>query len=136
MKKRSIRFAAVCLAILLLLLVPVNAAVTASDYIDGYFINVYMANGNQVKTEFSVLPTGKMTKLGAYEIRIYEKQGTQWILADTKNEFSAGMTATNSYSFANTITYTGKANTEYKVIVTIFARDATGSDSRTETHYV
>ena len=95
-----------------------------------------MANGNQVKTEFSVLPTGKMTKLGAYEIRIYEKQGTQWILADTKNEFSAGMTATNSYSFANTVTYTGQENTRYKVIVTIFARDATGSDSRTETHYV
>ncbi len=135
MKKRSIRVAAVCCAVLLLLLAPVSAAVTASDYISGYFIDVYTANGNQIKTEFSVSATGKMTKVGAYEIRIYEQQGTKWVLVNTKNEFSAGMTETNSYGFTNTVTYTGQENTRYKVIVTIFARDASGSDSRTETHY-
>ncbi len=135
MKKHSIRVAAACLAVLLLLLVPVNAAVTASDYISGYFIDVYIANKNQVKIEFSVSATGKMTKAGAYEIRIYEQQGTKWALVETMDEFSDGMTDTNCYGFTNTVTYTGLRNTRYKVAVTIFARDATGSDSRTETHY-
>ncbi len=77
-----------------------------------------------------------MTKLGASSIKIYEYPYNSSDIVNTKTEYSTGMTTTNSYSYSNTITYTGESNTKYKVVVTVFARDSSGSDSRTEIYYV
>ena len=77
-----------------------------------------------------------MTKVGASSIKIYEYQYKDENLVNTKTEYSTGMTETNCYGYGNTIKYTGQSDMDYMVVVTIFARNASGSDSRTETHYV
>ena len=135
LKNYKIRILTLCFAVVLLLTRPINALTRASDYIHGYAIDVY-TSGQKICTDFSVDATGKMTKLGASSIKIYEYPYGSGDLVSTKTEYSTGMTQANSYTYSNTITYTGEANKKYKVVVTIFARDASGSDSRTETHYV
>lgn len=135
MKKRSIRFFPLCLVVLMLLTMTISALTRASDYIQYYDIDVY-TSGQKICTDFSVDATGKMTKLGASSIKIYEYPYGSGDLVSTKTEYSTGMTQANSYTYSNTITYTGESNKKYKVVVTVFARDASGSDSRTETYYV
>lgn len=135
MKKCRIHIFPLIMAVLLLLTMPISALARASDYIQYYIINVY-TSGQKIYTEFNVDATDKMTKLGASFIKIYEYPYNSNDIVSTKTEYSAGMTTTNSYSYSNTITYTGKPNTKYKVVVTVFARDSSGSDSRTETYYV
>lgn len=135
MKKNSIRFFVLCLAALLLFTMPINALTRASDYIHDYTIGVY-TSGQKIYTDFNIDATRKMTKLGASSIKIYEYPYGSENLVNTKTEYSTGMTATNSFSYSNAIAYTGESNTKYKVVVTVFARDASGSDSRTETYYV
>lgn len=135
LKKSSIRFFSLCFAVLLLLTIPINALTQASDYIQSYSINV-STSGQKVQTVFKVRATGEMTKLGTYSIRIYEYPYNSSNLVDSKDEFDTGMTKTNSFTYSNSITYTGQSGKNYKVIVTVFARDASGSDSRTETYYV
>ncbi len=135
MKKNYIRVTVLFLAVLLCLAMPAYAVTYASDYIDGYNIKVY-ASGKQIVTDFEVDATGKMTKVGASSIKIYEYPYKDENLVNTKTEYSTGMTATNCYGYGNTIKYTGQSDMDYMVVVTIFARNASGSDSRTETHYV
>ncbi len=135
MRKCSIRILTLCFAVALLLTLPISALTRASDYIHGYVIDVY-TSGQKIYTDFKIDATGKMTKLGASSIKIYEYPYGSGDLVNTKTEYSTGMTTTNDYSYSNTITYTGESNKKYKVVVTIFARDASGSDSRTETYYV
>ena len=135
LKKYSVRVLALCFAVLLVLTMPVSASARASDYIRNYTINVY-TSGQKICTEFNVRATGEMTKLGASSIKIYEYPYGSGDLVNSKTEYSTGMTTTNDYSYSNTITYTGESNKKYKVVVTIFARDASGSDSRTEDYYV
>lgn len=135
MKKCKIRVFSLILVLLFMLAMPASALARASDYIQYYRIDVF-TSGQKINTEFSLDASGKMTKLGASSIKIYEYPYSSENLVSTKTEYSTGMTTTNSYSYSNTITYTGESNTKYKVVVTIFARDASGSDSRTETYYV
>ena len=135
LKRCSTRVLALCYAVLLALTLPVSALARASDYIRNYTVNVY-TSGQKIYTEFNVRATGEMTKLGASSIKIYEYPYNSSDIVNTKTEYSTGMTTTNSYSYSNTITYTGESNTKYKVVVTVFARDSSGSDSRTEIYYV
>ena len=46
------------------------------------------------------------------------------------------MSDTDTYTYANTVYYDGTSGTYYKIVITVFAEDDAGSDSRTETHYV
>lgn len=135
MRKNSTRVFVLCFAVLLLLTTPVCALARASDYIQSYSIDVF-TSGQKINTDFKVNATGKMTKLGASSIKIYEYPYSSEDLVNSKTEYSTGMSKANGYTYSNTITYTGESNKNYKVVVTVFARDSSGSDSRTETYYV
>lgn len=135
MKKSKIRILALCLVILSLLTLPINALTQASDYIHGYSIDVYPID-QTIYIDFKVDATAKMTKVGASSVKIYEYPYASSDLVDSKTEYSSGMTKSNCYSYAGTVTYSATSNKSYKVVVTIFARDTSGSDSRTETYYV
>lgn len=135
MKKLRIRFVVVCLTALSLFTMTIGAFTRASDYIYDYSIFVY-TSGSKIYTDFSIDASSNMTKIGASSIKIYEYPYGNQDLVSSKTESSTGMAASNTSFYSNTIAYTGKSDTKYKVVVTVFARDASGSDSRTETHYV
>lgn len=119
----------------MLLTIPISAVAQSSDYINSYSISVY-TSGSKICTDFKVDATKKMEKVGAYKIKIYENPYNSSDLVDTKDEFDSGMAATNTFSYKNIVSYSAESGKKYKVVVTIFARDSSGSDSRTVTKYV
>lgn len=135
MKKIISIFLAV-LVILRLFTVPTAAAIEsrASEQIAMYNTNAIAAGNGELAIKFSIYGNDIMNNIGAKEIKIYH--GSKWQFCDTYTEDDAGMCTSSDYKYTNTIVYSGTAGTYYKVVVTVFAEDANGSDSRTETHYV
>lgn len=108
----------------------------ASKYLDMYEIDAVSTGGGDIAIKISVDGTGRMAALGAEEITIYEKVNGRWMIAGYFDRDDAGMIGTDTYSFINTIYFSGYSDTEYKVSATIFAENSTGSDSRTQVVYV
>lgn len=135
MKKIISTFLAV-LIILSLFTVPTAAAIElrASEQIAMYTTNAFATGNGELAIEFSIYGNGTMNNIGAKEIKIYH--GNRWEFCDTYTQNDAGMCTTNKVMYDNIIVYSGTAGTYYKVVVTVFAENANGSDSRTETHYV
>lgn len=77
-----------------------------------------------------------MNKLGCESIKVYEKSGSRWISCETWDEDDTGMSRSNGAMYANTIYCDGDADVEYKVVVTIFAENDAGRDTRSQTFYV
>ena len=131
MKKRFGNFVLLVLALSFLLSVSALAADTrASAQISDYYMDAYAYGGGQIAIEFSVACNGRMSRLGALEIAIYEKSGTSWLPKHTYTEYSAGMAISNSAEYSNTIYYDGTVGRTYKVEVTVFARNSEGEDMR------
>lgn len=132
-KAIALLFALICI---MSLATPVFATSTrASDQIKMYRIDTIVTEG-AINIEFSI--TGKviMNKLGCESIDIYRKDETVWVYDSGKTEDDYGMSLTNRGNHGNTITLSGTAGTEYKVIVTVFAEDDAGRDTRSKTFYV
>lgn len=119
-----------------MLAVPASAAESrASDQISMYGITVTPASG-VLSVRFSVAGYGIMDKVGCESIYVYEKSGSSWRLTESWDEDDPGMSRYNSYSQVNTILCDGEAGVDYKVVVTIFAEDSAGRDTRSKTVYV
>ena len=112
--------------------------VRASNQITSYSTDVFASGDGKLAIQASITGTGVMNNIGIEEIKIYTRYGygNNWTLHDTIPQNSDGMYMTNTFKYANTISYLGTAGTYYKVVVTVFAENANGSDSRTETHYI
>ena len=109
----------------------------ASDQLAQYCS--YLVSGDssgKIGIVFSVSGTDRMKKIGAKEIKIYKQSSNGWTWVKTIDSNVEGMCETNTFFHANTMYYTGISGEYYRVDVTIFAEDAAGSDSRTETHYI
>lgn len=107
----------------------------ASDQINDYMMDVTTSK-NSIDVRISVTGCGTVNKLGCESIKVYEESGSRWILSESLDEDDEGMSRTNFYSHKNMIYCTGKAGVEYKVVVTIFAENDAGRDTRTRTFYV
>lgn len=136
MFKKRTRFAAVLLALVCLLSIPAYAVARASDQIDIWYMDVLTPGNGRLAIEFSVYGTGRMKSIGAEKISVYEEWGSSWMPVAVYKSSDSGMSASNTYYYGNTIYYSGIAGTRYKVTVTVFAEDANGLDSRTETFYI
>ena len=58
------------------------------------------------------------------------------MVAETFDEDDPGMSDYNAMAYLNVISCDCDPGTEYKVVVTIFAVNSAGRDSRTHTYYV
>ena len=134
--KRVISAFLTALIVLSLFAVPTAAATEsrASEQITSYASTAFPVGNGELAIEFSISGKGMMSNIGAKEIKIYH--GSKWEFCDTYTKDDDGMYTSNDYKYRNTIVYPGTAGTYYKVVVTVFAENANGSDSRTETHYV
>ena len=134
--KRIMSAFLVSLLVLSFFAIPTAAATEsrASEQIATYGSGAFPVGNGEIAIEFSISGRVTMSNIGAKEIKIYH--GSRWEFCDTYTKNDDGMCTTNDYVYENTIVYPGTAGTYYKVVVTVFAENANGSDSRTETHYV
>lgn len=107
----------------------------ASDQINRYSIAVTPVSSS-LKVSVSVSSYSLADKIGCESIEVYEKSGSRWSLTESLDENDAGMSRTNSGSYSHTIYCDSESGVEYKVVVTIFAENSAGRDSRTQTKYV
>lgn len=98
-------------------------------------MNVTPTKG-ELNVKFSVTANGPANKVGCESIYVYEKSGTNWTFVDSRDEDDSGMSRNNYYAHANNIYFDSEAGVEYKVVVTIFAENDNGRDTRSETFYV
>lgn len=120
----------------LMLACPVLAVDTrASTQIYTYTVDVTPSSGN-LAVDFYVAGNSTMTKIGCSSIKVYQKSGSSWSLQASKSESASGMTKANASSIAKTMNFNGASGVSYKVVVTVFAENSAGRDSRTVTRYV
>ena len=130
MTKQKSRIRAISILLLMACFLHLSAYATtrASDQIFDYD-----DGGGKVAIGFSIEGTDIMNSLGASKIRIYEPNGH---LAEVFLKSDDGMTASNKIFYGHTMYFYGTSGVEYKIIVTVFAEDDNGSDSRNITCYV
>ena len=134
MKKK--RLLALILVFTLLLSLPAFATTArSSEQIHRRDVRVTVLSG-QIAVKASVYGMGPMDKIGCQSIYVYKQVGSFWVLSDRLTEADAGMTSTNVSGHMNTFYFDTTAGTEYKVIVTVFAENDAGRDSRTDIFYV
>lgn len=134
-RNRLLAFATAIACITLLTLSAFAAETRASDQIRSYSMNVYTDPG-VIESEFFITGTGTMDKIGCESIYVWEKVGTRWVLVDEVLEDDDGMSRTNIHAHGEMIYSNGEAGVEYKVVVTLFAEDSRGRDTRTKVFFV
>ncbi len=142
MKTRSIpkRMISLILALALIALFATNAAamgMRASLLIASHSCSARAGTDGEMDVTFSITGKKIMSTIGAKSIYFYVKNGNTWKFDKLYTQYYTGMSAENKLTHGNTITYQGKAGTEYKIVVTLFVENSEGAtDSRTYTKYV
>lgn len=132
-KKLSIRIISMFLILTSLLSIAAYATTKASDQICGYEAEAVACGGGKIAIGFSIEGTGFMNSIGAEKIYIYEPNGR---LVGFFLKADEGMTASNKVSHGATMYFDGTSGVRYEIVVTVFAEDDRGSDSRNITCYV
>lgn len=137
MKKRLLSILLVGVLMFGVFTTPAAAvSMRASEQIARYYSYLSPGENGEFGIVFSVSGTRTMKKIGAKEILVYEQVGNRWSLVKTYSASTPGMYEEDTFAFANAMQYSGTPGAYYKVVVTVFAENAAGSDSRTETHYI
>ncbi len=132
--KLSVCFIAVLCVIALSLPVFASSA-RASDQISMYYMDVSTSKGS-IDVEFSIKGVGTVDKLGCQDIYVYTYKDNTWRFVRSFEEDDAGMSAKNTFTHANLISFPADAGVEYEVIVTLFAENSAGRDTRYKIFYV
>lgn len=108
------------------------AETRASQYLHGY--TTYLARGSSsgdIRLEYIVSATGIMSSLGISQIVVYKSNGTY--VTTINGSISNGLFRLADVNHSGYYIYHGTPGTSYYFVVTVFAGDSTGSDSRTVT---
>jgi len=135
---RKNRFAAFALAVACaaMLLLPAAAAEPrASDQLSSHSVEVTTSPGT-IDVEFTVTGKYTMNKIGCESIKVFEKTGTRWTLVESLHEDDEGMSRSHSVAHMNMIYCDSEPDVEYRVVVTIYAENDAGRDTRSKTFYV
>ena len=136
MSKRILRSISVILVIVFLVSAPVHAFAAearASAWLSGYGASVVAAGNGKIKIEFTVVGTGTMTKLGASLIYIYKSDGTRVATISYATKGNEYMMGYNKAYHSGSVPYSGTAGQKYYAVVTFFAKNSSGSDTRSYT---
>lgn len=134
MKKRL--FSLFCITFLIASLVTTANASSiqpyASDYLAKYTIAMGPgSNTGELLLAYSVVGTGNATTTGIKKIAVYKANGT-YVTTIYGSTFNNLLGASTSYH-GGTYTYKGVSGTSYYMLVTVYAGDSYGSDTRTVT---
>ena len=135
--KRIVSFVLALVLTTLSATVAVATEVRASALIVSHSCSASAGTDGEMDVTFSITGKKIMSTIGAKSIYFYVKNGNTWKFDKLYTQYYIGMSAENKLTHGNTITYQGKAGTEYKIVVTLFVEDSEGAtDSRTYTKYV
>ena len=137
MKKRLTQILALSVLVVLCLSTSTLAAPRrASLYLDDYYVNSAALSG-RVVIEFDVDATKTVSQVGAGCIVLQEKNSSgKWTnVAYYYPVDYPDMVAYNRSSHEGSVTYYGTVGNQYRGIVTVYAKDANGEDSRDITTY-
>jgi hypothetical protein len=135
LKKLGIKvMSVIILSLFSVLIINASAATTASDYLDNYAVSASADANHTVKINFDVNATRIMHLVGASNIVVQVNNNGVWTgVATFFGSTSNGMLAANTFSHTSTMTYTGSAGKQYRALVTVYAGNSTGEDSRAVT---
>ena len=105
----------------------------ASQYIDSYDAYISRNGSGNLTIWFDVASTGKMDKLGASSVFLYEKNNGLWVLVKTYyNTDYTTMLRTNSGIHSSSLSYSGTTGKQYYANVYIWAEKGGSGDSRSK----
>ena len=128
----------IILTISALLLCVVNASAAngtdiepqASSYLSSYSVDLLAIGNGQMAVEMDVNAVGYMTKLGVQELYIEQKINGVWQEYDTVyGIYHSDFYAYNDYTYLGEYIFTGTAGVQYRVTMTAYARNSSGSDT-------
>lgn len=111
---------------------PVGDEIEASNYLTSYAAVLYSeGTTGKLKLWYQVYAKATMTEVGVYKIVVRKSDGTlvRTIWGSTAN----GLMATNSVFHSGTYTLSLTSGTTYYCVVTVIAKNSSGSDTRTVT---
>lgn len=134
MKQKKRRIISIVLSLLLLIaMVPTGKAVEAraSNYFWVTEVWATATGSGKFIVEFDIGATHTMTELGATEIVIKEKQsdGSYKSVKTFTRYNTSGLIEKNSSCAYAEVSYSGKSGTKYYAIVTLYAKDSSGSET-------
>jgi hypothetical protein len=110
------------------------APMRASDYFSSYSVSATGGVEGDVAITISIRAKKTMDSIGATKIVIQEKDGSRWQEAYTKTgTIYNGLLDSDARGFRGSYTYSGTSGKTYRAIVTLYAEDAFGNDSKTVT---
>lgn len=136
MSKRILRSISIILVIVFLVSAPVHAFAAearASAWFTGYGASIVASGNGKINIEFRVVGTGTMTKLGASTIDIYKSNGAFVKTISYTTSGNGYMMGYNTAYHSGSVPYSGVAGQKYYAVVTFFAKNSSGSDSRSYT---
>lgn len=140
MKKNIKQVPALLLAIIMcvsVMAISVGAVVYASYYIDNVDAHVSASSRGKILIAASVDGTRIMSKIGATQIKVQESTdgGKTYTTVETYSykDYPEMMWYDELYYDDTPITYQGTVGYRYRAIVTLYAGDSTGGDSRAYT---
>ena len=106
----------------------------ASLYFDSYSATVIPEGGGEITIDMSVEAKKIVTELGFKKVVIQEKSGSSWTDVKTLTSTSySSFIAKNDAVHAASVSYDGTTGKSYRAKVTVYAKDASGSDTKTVT---
>lgn len=104
----------------------------ASDYLSYYSAEATTDRNSKIIISFDVNATRFMNFVGASYIVVQENSNGSWKgVASYFGSSTVGMLATDTYSHTGSISHKGTTGKQYRALVTIYAGNESGEDSRT-----
>jgi len=110
------------------------ATVEGSSYLESYCSIIVAEGSSKIVITFDVAGTGKMTSIGVTQIEVQKKIGNSWYTDTTlKASNNPNFLTSNSYIHSSSVRVTGVPGTQYRAILTFYAANSNGSDSKDQT---
>lgn len=103
------------------------AAIESNAYISSFSGAVSVANNGTVTVNFGTFGTGKMDKIGASAITIYENGISVATYLYSNTNYTATMMGTKAYQFYGYVTYSGTKGNTYQAHITHYAEKNGGN---------
>lgn len=109
------------------------AEARASAWLSAYSASIEASGNGIITIKFRVVGTGTMTKLGASTIDIYKSNGAFVKTISYTTSGNEYMMKSNTAFHTGSVPYSGVAGQKYYAVVTFFAKNSSGSDTRSYT---
>lgn len=109
------------------------ATLRASKYISSYNAVISPAGDGDITVECSIVGTGRMKTIGIQSIKIYSGNGIQLATYSYTTPGYEYLMGSNTGRKSASITYSGVSGRSYYAVITFYASDGSGSDSKSYT---